>query len=132
LEYTNLKPIVLLEGWQLLELGGKPLCLLGFATGHPLLPGYRRRVRTSRVIKLDPANGTAETINTIYRLRHRVGDISFYGDGSVARFTIGDLMADRVESSSHWLVLRGTDVVADFAAARPVHAIFLLLGLVSP
>jgi hypothetical protein len=127
-----MKPIVLLEGWQVLELGGKPLCLLGFATGHPLLPGYRRRVRTSRVVKLDPANGTAETINTIYRLRHGVEHMSFHSDGSVARFAIGDLMADRVEGSSHWLVLRGTDVVADFAAARPVHAIFLLLGLIAP
>jgi hypothetical protein len=127
-----MKPIVLLEGWQVLELGGKPLCLLGFATGHPLLPGYRRRVRTSRVIKFDPAGSTAETINTIYSLRHGIEDMSFHGDGSVARFTIDDLMADRVEGSSHWLVLRGTDVVADFAAARPVHAIFLLLGLIAP
>ncbi len=71
------KPIVQLEGWQLLTLHDRPYQLVGFASGHPLLPGYRRFIKTSRVLSLSTDKTRAETVNTHYQLRHPVTDMRF-------------------------------------------------------
>jgi hypothetical protein len=71
------KPIVQLEGWLLLTLHDRPYQLIGFASGHPLLPGHRRFIKTSRVLSLSDDKARAETVNTHYHLRYPVKDMRF-------------------------------------------------------
>lgn len=71
------KPIVQLEAWQLLTLHDRPYQLIGFASDHPLLPGHRRFIKTSRVLSLSGDKSRAETVNTHYHLRHPVKDMRF-------------------------------------------------------
>ena len=124
-----MKPLVLLEGWQLLMLHNRPLSLLGFATDHPKFSGFRHYVRTSHVLRFDPSAGEAETVNTIYRLRLPVEDLTFHEDGTVARIAIAGLVADRIQGSWRWLILHGPEPIAEFAAISPREVIFQLLLL---
>jgi hypothetical protein len=126
------KPTVLLEGWQLVELHRRPFYLVGYATDHPKLPGFRRRIRTSLVLSLDESRGFAETVNTRYELRHPVRDMTFHEDGTVATIVLDGFTADRVIGSDEWLVLRGHDVVASIPSPNPVNAMFQLLALAFP
>ena len=41
--------------------------LMGYATGHPNLPGGSF-IYTSRIVSIDKVNGVVETSNTLYRL----------------------------------------------------------------
>ena len=59
------KPVVLMEGWQLLMLHNRPFQLWGYVTDHPCLPGFRRFISTSRVLRLDDKQREAETLNKI-------------------------------------------------------------------
>ena len=105
------KPVVLLEGWQLLTLNNRPFQLWGYATDHPYLPGFRRHIYTSRVLKLDDDRRQAETLNTIYRLRHGIRDILFDGADPI-EVLIADLTAERDPGSGLWIVRRDADVIA--------------------
>lgn len=126
---SDTKPVVLIEGWQLLVLHGRPFHLTGFVTGHPRLPGFRRRVRTSLLITFDEAAGLAETVNTLYQLQHPIRDTVFHPDGTVAKLVLGDFTADRVLDGRDWLVLRGPEPVGSFHTPDPVDVILRLLAL---
>jgi hypothetical protein len=97
------KPEVLLEGWQLLILHGRPFQLWGYASNHPRLGGFRRHIATSRVLKLH--GNRAETVNTIYELRYPIHDVVFHG-ALPMRVLIGDLVAER-EHQDIWRIRRG-------------------------
>ena len=105
------KPIVLLEGWQLLALNSRPFQLWGYATGHPFLPGVRRHIYTSRVLRLDDDRREAETLNTIYRLRHGIRDVLFDGADPI-EVQIADLTARSDPSAGFWIVRRDGAVLA--------------------
>jgi hypothetical protein len=105
------KPIVQLEGWQLLTLHERPHQLVGFASGHPRLPGHRRFIHTSRVLSLSGDGSEAETVNTRYRLRHPVTDMRF--DLAFPVFiSLADLEAERL-TAEHWRISRGGRILAD-------------------
>lgn len=105
------KPIVTMEAWQMFFVGGKPAQLRGFVTGHPKLPGLRRHIRSSRVLRFDAETGETETLNTVYRLRAEVRDV-VAEDGEPVRFAIGDLIAHRNPGTETWDILRGTTRLA--------------------
>jgi len=113
------------------SLLGRPRYLLGFATDHPRLPGYRRYVRTSRVMRFDEAGCEAETVNTVYRLQLPIEDLMFHEDQTIAQIKVAGFVADRVEGSPHWVVLRDQHPVAEFFAPEPSQIIFQLLQLAS-
>jgi len=108
----TLKPIVLLEGWQVLMLHNRPYQLMGFATNHPLLPAFRRHIKTSHVLRLDPAKHEAETVNTLYQLRRGITDMVFDG-ASPVRILIEDLAAYCDSPDSAWWICRGEEILAD-------------------
>ena len=112
------KPSALLEGWQALYLHGRPYMLLGFATGHPRLGGYRRHIQTSRVLHLSIDH--AETLNTRYELKHGITDMRFEGSFPV-RIDIGDLVAHSRTPGGQWDIVRGerhlTNVMSDYKVA---------------
>lgn len=76
---------------------------MGYATGHPTLEGYRRHIATSRVLRL--RGNRAETVNTLYTLRHPVHDVVFRG-AEPLRVSIGDLVVER-EGKGLWRLRRG-------------------------
>ena len=119
------KPIVLMEGWQVLKLNDEPYQLWGFATDHPNLRGFRRFISTSRVLKVDDQQREAETLNTTYRLRHPIDQVIFEGAYPV-RVRIADLAADREECTGTWYVRRGTVVLADNLAGMTTAILALL------
>lgn len=112
------KPSALLEGWQALYLHGRPYMLLGFATGHPRLGGYRRHIQTSRVVRLSIDH--AETLNTRYELRCGVTDMTFKGRFPV-RIEIGDLVARSQIPGGRWEIFRSqhhlANVLPDYKVA---------------
>jgi hypothetical protein len=89
------KPIVQLEGWQLLTLHEQPFQLMGFASGHPRLPGHRRWIQTSRVLWLSDDSTEAETVNTRYLLERPVIDMRFELASPVF-ISLADLTAERI------------------------------------
>lgn len=106
------KPTVLLEGWQVLMLHGRPHQLLGFSSNHPRLPGFRRWIQTSRVLHLDPAKHEAETVNTHYRLQRSVTDMAFEGAYPV-RIVLEDLAAHCDRPGGTWSICRHEGGLAD-------------------
>ncbi|MFC3694872.1 DUF6634 family protein [Chenggangzhangella methanolivorans] len=62
----------LLDRWLLDRSLGVP-CLVGVVTGHPLFPDGRF-VRTSRLRRLEPEAGWAQTRNRFYRLGQSLDD----------------------------------------------------------
>ena len=105
------KPKVVLEAWQLLMLHGRPFQLWGHATGHPRLGGFRRFIATSRVLKLSADQRRAETVNTIFELRHPIRDVVYRGPTPI-RILLGDLVAE-CERTDTWRVRRGREHLAD-------------------
>ena len=105
------KPSVLLEGWQLLTLHGRPYQLVGFASDHPFLPGHRRLIRTSRVLLISADETEAETVNTHYRLRRPITDMRL--DLALPIFiALADLVAER-GMTEEWCIRRDGHVLAD-------------------
>lgn len=98
------KPIVQLEAWQLLTLHNQPFQLLGFASGHPRLPGHRRWIQTSRVLWLNDDRTEAETVNTRYRLRWPILDMRFELEYPVF-ISLADLTAEHI-AVEHWRISR--------------------------
>ena len=96
------KPIVRLDAWRLILWGGQPLTLLGFATGHPRLPGVLRSIRTSLVLAFEPEISRAETLNTIYWLgppmEKRIRDQS----GLLVRFELAGMVAAQDPADGIW------------------------------
>jgi hypothetical protein len=119
------KPIVLLEGWQLLALNSRSFQLWGYATGHPSLPGVRRHIYTSRVLRLDDDRREAETLNTIYRLRHGIRDVRFDGADPI-EVLIADLTAQRNPSTGLWIVRRDGEVLANDLATMTTAILAML------
>ncbi|QEX20230.1 hypothetical protein FRZ61_01460 [Hypericibacter adhaerens] len=104
------KPTAQLEGWQLLTLHGRPHQLIGFATDHPRLPGHRRFIHTSRVLRISDDLTEAETLNTLYRLRRPLSDMRF--DQAYPTFiAMADLVAERVVGG-HWRISRNGQIQA--------------------
>ena len=105
------KPTVQLEGWQLLKLHGRPHQLFGFATDHPYLPGHRRFIHTSRILRISDDWTEAESVNTLYRLRHPLTDMRF--DQAHPTFiSMAGLVAERV-AGEHWQISRGDTILGD-------------------
>lgn len=104
------KPTAELEAWQLLTLHDQPFQLLGFASDHPRLPGYRRWVQTSRVLSLSDDRTEAETVNTRYRLRHPILDMQFELADPVC-ISLADLTAERI-AAEHWRISRNGKLLA--------------------
>jgi hypothetical protein len=125
------KPIVLLEGWQVLSLHGRPHLLLGFATDHPRLAGYRRHIRTSRVLYLSGDLSTAETLNTRYELRYGITDMGFEGPYPV-RIDIADLVARSDLPGGEWRIFRGDKHLADIVPDYKVAILRMLAFLDEP
>lgn len=104
------KPIAQLEGWQLLTLHDRPHQLIGFASDHPYLPGHRRFIHTSRVLRISADQTEAETLNTLYRLRRPLSDMQF--DQAYPTFiAMADLVAERV-AGEHWKISRNGQIQA--------------------
>lgn len=55
------KDMAFLDDWQALEISRKLVILVGYVTGHRLLPGERRHIRTSVVKELDLVRKVAVT-----------------------------------------------------------------------
>lgn len=106
------KPTALIEGWQAFYLHGRPHLLMGFVTDHPHLGGYRRHIRTSRVLYLSEDLSAAETLNTRYSLRHRVTDMAFE-DRFPVRIEIADLVARCLVPGGDWQIVRCGRCLAD-------------------
>ena len=121
------KPIAWLEGWQLLTLHGRPHQLIGFAIDHPRLPGYRRFIQTSRVLFMREDLSEAETVNTIYHLRHPVTDMRF-DLASPVFIALADLEAERI-AGEHWKIRRGERALADAIPSYQI-AILRMLDLI--
>jgi hypothetical protein len=96
------KPIVRLDAWRLIRMGGRPVTLLGFATGHPLLPGYLRSIRTSLVLAFEPDRYRAETLNTFYWLGHPMESCLRDPDGRLAQFVLAGFLASRDPATGVW------------------------------
>lgn len=63
-----------LDDWR---LAVRPVpCLMGFATGHPLLSGYRRSIVTSDIWLFSEELGLARTMSGWYRLGNPSRDMS--------------------------------------------------------
>jgi hypothetical protein len=119
------RPPVLMEGWQLLKLNNQPYQLWGYATDHPCLPGYRRLISTSRVLRLDDQQREAETLNTRYRLRYPIDRVIFDGAYPLG-VQIAGLAAEREDVTGTWCVRRGTVVLADNLASMNTAILALL------
>lgn len=104
------KPRAILEGWQLVQLNGRPFQLWGYVTNHPKLPGFRRRIATSRILTLSADQRRAVTLNTNYELRHPITDVVFKGAWPV-QILIGDLAAEHARKGV-WRIRRADKVVA--------------------
>jgi hypothetical protein len=121
------KPIVHLEGWQLLSLNDRPHQLVGFATDHPRLPGYRRHLLTARVRAISSDAREAETLNTLYRLRHPVSAMIFDGRFPV-RIVIADLVARSSVAGGDWRICHDDTILGD-AIADYKTAILCMLAI---
>ena len=119
------KPVVFLEGWQLLTLNTHPFQLWGYATDHPYLPGFRRFIATSRVLRIGDDQREAETLNTVYRLRHRIRDVLFDGAHPV-RVLIADLVSEHDSGSGLWTVRRDGEVLANRLATMTTSVLAML------
>jgi hypothetical protein len=119
------KPIVLLEAWQLLKLNNQPYQLWGYASHHPSLPGYRRLISTSRVLRLDDQQREAETLNTRYRLRYPIDQVIFDGAYPLGALIAG-LAAEREDATGTWCVRCGTVVLANNLASMNTAILALL------
>jgi hypothetical protein len=122
------KPTVLLEAWQLIAPDGLPFQLTGFATGHPRLPGFRRHVATSQVIRIDHVQREAETFNTIYRLRRRLSNAQVDRDGPTG-FAICHLRAERQPQTGSWIVHDDWLLLAANLPNANVAILMMLLSL---
>lgn len=120
------KPIVQLEGWQVLTLHGRPHQLIGFATNHPRLPGHRRFIYTSRVLRVSDDLTEAETLNTLYRLHRPVTDMRFEQEFPIF-ISMADLVAEHV-AGEHWQISRGDKILCDAIPGYPA-AILCMLDL---
>jgi hypothetical protein len=121
------KPTVLLEAWLLLTLNGRPHQLWGFATDHPSLPGFRRLLATSRVLRFDADRCEAETINTVYQLRHAIHDVQYdYKDAN--RISIADLTTILDPESGTWVVGRDSEILAGGLASM-TEAVLAMLAI---
>lgn len=104
------KPIVQLEGWQLLTLHGRPFQLMGFGSGHPRLPGHRRWIQTSRVLWISDDRTDAETVNTRYRLQRPIRHMRFELAYPVF-ISLADLTAERI-TVEDWGISRDGKLLA--------------------
>lgn len=105
------KPIVRLDAWRLVRLGGTPLTLLGFASGHPRLPGILRSIRTSLVVSFEPEASRAETLNTNYWLGHPMENPSRDQSGQLASFELAGLIANRDPATGTWTLIDAGQVI---------------------
>lgn len=104
------KPLARLEGWQLLTLHDRPHQLIGFASGHPILPGHRRFIHTSRVLSINDDRNEAETVNTRYQLSRPVTDMRFEQAFPIF-ITLADLTAEHVPGEQ-WRISHGGKILA--------------------
>lgn len=105
------KPTVLLEAWSLITSRDRPVQLRGYATGHPHLPGFRRHIATSCILRIDHEQREAETLNSVYRLRRRLTDVQLDGD-CLMRMSLCHLSAERCPEAGIWNVRDGHLMVA--------------------
>jgi hypothetical protein len=119
------KPTVLLEAWLLLTLLGRPHQLWGYATDHPSLPGFRRLVATSRVLRFNADRCEAETLNTVYRLRHAIRDVQYDGAGA-NQILIADLISVFDPGSGTWIVKRDGQVLTSDLASMTTSVLTVL------
>jgi hypothetical protein len=111
MEFRMRKPTVLLEAWQVLTSASLLSQLAGFATGHPHVPGFRRRITTSEIVRIDHVEREAETADTLYRLRRRLSHARQDRDGPTA-FSLCHLTAQRPVGASSWIVRNGRLLLA--------------------
>jgi hypothetical protein len=98
---------------------------LGFTTDHPFLPGFRRHISTSRVLRLDEDRREAETLNTIYRLRHGIRDVLFDSADPI-QVMIADLTSECDPSSGFRTVRRDRTVLANDLATMTMSVLAML------
>jgi hypothetical protein len=122
------KPTVLLEAWQLIAPSSLPPRLTGLATGHPHLPGFRRHVATSHVIRIDHVEREAETLNTVYRLRRRLSNTQVNRDDPTG-FSLCHLRAERQPEAGTWIVRNDQLVLAAKLPSAKVAILTMLLSL---
>ena len=126
------KPIVRLDAWRLVRLGGKPLTLLGFATGHPRLPGTLRSVRTSLILSFEPEASRAETLNTNYWLGHPMEKLRRDQSGRFTQFEIAGVVANRDPVTSVWTLMAGGQVIDTLGEVDHVAVIARILAMQPP
>ena len=126
------KPIVRLDAWRLVRLGGKPLTLLGFATGHPRLSGTLRSVRTSLILSFEPEASRAETLNTNYWLGHPLEKLSRDQSDQITRFELAGLIASREPVTGVWTLMGAGHVIDTLGEADHVAVIARILAMQPP
>jgi hypothetical protein len=126
------KPIVRLDAWRLVRLGDNPLTLLGFATGHPRLPGTLRSIRISLIVSFEPEASRAETLNTNYWLGHPIKKLSRDQSGQITQFELAGLIADRDPATGVWTLMGAGQVIDTPAEVDHVAVIARILGLQPP
>jgi hypothetical protein len=109
------EPSAFLDAW-LLRGSGDCLHLIGLVTGHARLPGRRRAIRTSPVVRLDLQLRFAQTRNTVYHLGRHLDALIQDDDGTPHLVAIGGVIASRRIGTDCWLLSRGEEVLATFEA----------------
>jgi hypothetical protein len=126
------KPIVRLDAWRLVRLGDNPLTLLGFATGHPRLPGTLRSIRTSLIVSIEPEASRAETLNTNYWLGHLMEKMSRDQSGQITHFELAGLVANRDPTTGVWTLMGAGQVIDTPGAIDHVAVIARILAMQPP
>ncbi len=126
------KPIVRLDAWRLVRFGGEPLVFLGFATGHPRLPGVLRSIRTSLVVSFEPEISRAETLNTNYWLGYPMEKLSRDQSCQLASFELAGLVATRDPAIGVWTLMRGGHVIGTPGEIDHVVVIAHMLAMLTP
>lgn len=126
------KLIVRLDAWRLVRLGDNPLTLLGFATGHPRLPGTLRSIRTSLIVSFEPEASRAETLNTNYWLGHPLENQSRDQSGQVTHFELAGLVANRDPATGVWTLMGAGQMIDTPGEIEHVAVIARILAMQPP
>jgi hypothetical protein len=125
------EPSAFLDAWRLLG-SGDVLHLVGLATGHPRLPGRRRAIRTSPLIRLDLKLRYAQTRHTTYHLGRHLDALIEDEDGQPHLVAAGGLTASRRIGTDCWLLSRGEELLTTFEARELKAVLDHLLDLDPP
>jgi hypothetical protein len=106
-------------------------CLAGLVTGHPLLPGRRRSIRTSPIESLDLRVRIARTQNRLYRLGPALDRCQPAGSYRAGIFAIEQLTLSQPWIDGAWHLARAGTEIACFPNLTNYEAIEAILDAMS-